>query len=104
MSLTDFLTAIVAEKYASVALEEYQRADIVRDLAERLTKFITLTVLTELAMKNRELLIKFQALAKGTTEPEVIAGFIEGEIPDGAAFLGKVLTDFRALYLANSSH
>lgn len=101
MTLTDFLTALVREKHADASLEAFQVTEMVRDLAGRLAKFITLSVLTELATKNQALLAKFQTLAKGATSPEVIQTFVEQEIPDGTAFLAKTLTDFRALYIGN---
>lgn len=100
MDINDFLTALVKEKHAGVVLEDYQLADMVGSLSERLTKFIILAILTEFATKNTQLLTKFQALVKGAATPEIIQGFVEHEIPDGTAFLAKVLTDFRLLYLA----
>ncbi len=98
-TLTDYLSALVAEKLKGTSLPESQAADMVRDLTSRLTTFITLNVLTELATKNPKLLVTFQSLAKGNTAPETIRAFIQKEIPDGAAFLAKTLNDFRALYL-----
>lgn len=101
MTLDDFLSGLINEKYKGATLENYQQADIGKDLTDRLNKFITLNVLTELATKDPSLLAKFQTLAKGDTAPEVIQAFVETEIPDGTVFLAKVLTDFRALYLGN---
>ena len=102
MTLTDFLTTLVREKHVDASLEALQVTEMVRDLTQRLTKFIILNVLTELATKNQALLAKFQTLAKGTTSPEAIQTFVEAEIPDGSAFLAKILTDFRALYMGNT--
>lgn len=102
MSINDFLTTLVKEKHADTNLEEFQIVDMIKSLSERLTKFITLAVLTEFATKDTQLLVKFQGLIKETATPEVIHAFVEKEIPDGAAFLAKVLTDFRALYLGPS--
>lgn len=99
MNINDFLVALAKEKHATVTLKDYQLTDIVRDLTERLTKFIILNVLTELATRDQSLLAKFQTLAQGDTKPEAIQTFVEAEIPDGPAFLAKVLTDFRTLYL-----
>ncbi len=99
MTLDDFLTALINEKYKGATLEDYQKADIRKDLTGRLNKFISLNVLTELATRDQSLLVKFQSLANDDTKPEAIKAFVENEIPDGAAFLTKVLTDFRALYL-----
>lgn len=80
-------------------MDQTQTADMTTSLTDRLNKFITLNVLTELATKDQALLIKFQTLARGNTKPEVVQAFIQQEIPDGAAFLAKVLADFRVLYL-----
>lgn len=101
MNINDFLVALAKEKHATVTLEDYQLTDIVRDLSDRLNKFITLNVLTELATRDQSLLAKFQSIAKGDTKAEVVRSFVENEIPDGSAFLAKTLTDFRELYLAN---
>lgn len=98
MNLQDFLNTLVTEKLAGATPAEAQIADMVTSLTDRLNKFITLNVLTELAAKDQALLVKFQTLARGNTKPEVVQAFIEQEIPDGAAFLAKVLTDFRTLY------
>lgn len=99
MDLKDYVTVLIHEKHAGVTLEDYQLSDMMGSLSERLTKFIILAVLTEFATKNTQLLTKFQTLVKGAATPEIIQGFVETEIPDGAAFLAKVLTDFRSLYL-----
>lgn len=101
MNINDFLTALVKEKHADAVLEDYQLADMVGSLSERLTKFIILAVLTEFATKNQALLAQFQTLAKDNTDPTKIQTFVEEHIPDGSAFLAKTLTDFRELYLAN---
>lgn len=98
MTFDDFLTALINEKYKGAALEDYQQADIRKDLSDRLNKFITLNVLTELASRDRSLLSKFQSIASDDTQPDAIRAFVEHEIPDGAAFLAKVLADFRSLY------
>ena len=98
-SLDDFLTALVKDKKDGLTLDDFQREDMKKDLSVRLNKFITLNVLTELATKDVTLLQKFQTLSKGTTTVIQIQSFIETHIVNGAAFLAKVLTDFRALYL-----
>lgn len=102
MNLQDFLTTLIREKLAGVSVDQAQIADMTTSLADRLNKFITLNVLTELAVKDQTLLVKFQTLARGNTKPEVVSEFIQQEIPDGAAFLAKVLTDFRTLYLGQT--
>lgn len=99
MTFDDFLTALINEKYKGAMLEDYQKTDIRKDLTDRLNKFITLNVITELASRDRSLLIKFQSITNDDTQPDAIKAFVEKEIPDGAAFLAKVLTDFRSLYL-----
>ncbi len=99
MTLDDFITALINDKYNGVTLADYQETDIQKDLTSRLNKFITLYVLTEIATKDQSLLAKFQSIAKDDTQPEVVRSFVENEIPDGSAFLAKTLTDFRALYL-----
>lgn len=99
MTLDDFLTALINEKYKGATLEDYQKTDIRKDLIYRLNKFITLNVITELATRDRSLLVKFQSIANDDTQPDVIRAFVEHEVPDGGAFLAKVLTDFRQLYL-----
>ncbi|MDP1721619.1 MAG: hypothetical protein Q8L37_00250 [Candidatus Gottesmanbacteria bacterium] len=104
MSLQDFLTTLVKEKLAGASLGEAQVADMIATLTDRLNKFITLNILTELATKDQELLVKFQALTRGNTKPEVLQEFIQKEIPDGAPFLAKILSDFRQLYLPNLPH
>lgn len=99
MTLDDFLSALINEKYKGATLEDYQQADIRKDLTDRLNKFVSLNVLTELAARDQSLLVKFQSIVNDDTQPDVIRAFVEKEIPDGATFLAKVLTDFRSLYL-----
>ncbi len=101
MNLQDFLTTLVNEKLTGATPAETQIADMVASLTDRLNKFITLNILTELATKDQSLLVKFQTLARGNTKPEVVQDFIQNEIPDGAAFLAKVLSDFRSLYIGS---
>lgn len=93
MTLTDFLTTLAAEKGVP--------KEAVNDLLPRLQKFITLNVLTELALKNRALLVKFQSIAKGATSPDTIRAFVEKELPDGNVFLAKTLNDFKTLYFGS---
>ena len=47
MTLDDFIAALINDKYKETTLEDYQQADIRKDLADRLNKFISLNVLTE---------------------------------------------------------
>ena len=100
MTLEDFVDTLISEKYAgTAALEDFQRSDMKLDLLGRLSTFISLKVMTELSQKDPTLLSQFQKLTKGDTPASHVQEFVLAHIDDGAAFLAKVLDDFRILYL-----
>lgn len=99
MTLEDFVDSLISEKHASTTLEDFQRSDMKQDLLGRLSTFISLKVMTELAKKDPTALTDFQKLTRGDTPAEDVQQFVNTHIDDGASFLAKVLDDFRILYL-----
>ena len=99
MTLEDFVDALISEKHASTSLEDFMREDMKQDLLGRLKTFISLKTMTELAKNDPTALGEFQKLTSGDTPAEDIQAFVNTHIDDGAAFLAKVLDDFRILYL-----
>ena len=99
MTLEDFGDSLISEKHTSTTLEDFMREDMKADLLGRLSTFISLKVMTELAKKDPTALTDFQKLTQGDTPAEDVQQFVNTHIDDGASFLAKVLDDFRILYL-----
>lgn len=99
MTLEDFVEALISEKHSGTSLEDFMREDMKADLLGRLSTFISLKVMTELSQKDPTLLSQFQKLTHADTPASKVQEFVLAHIDDGAAFLAKVLDDFRILYL-----
>lgn len=93
------MDSLISEKHKGETLEDFQRSDMKQDLLGRLSTFISLKVMTELAKKDPTALTDFQKLTQGDTPISQVQEFVLAHIDDGSAFLAKVLDDFRVLYL-----
>ena len=89
MNLQDFLTTLVNEKLTGATPAETQIADMSRSLTDRLNKFITLNILTELATKDQSLLVKFQTLARGIPNRKLFRTLSKMKFPTGGIFSKK---------------
>jgi|SRR3989344_4254062 len=99
MDLEQFVLTLINEKHQGTTLENFQVEDMKQDLLGRLKTFISLKVMTELAKKDPTALGEFQKLTSGDTPASEVQQFVEDHIDNSAAFLAKVLDDFRILYL-----
>ena len=99
MDLEQFVDALINEKHAGTTLEDFMREDMKADLLGRLSTFISLKVITDLAKKDPSALGEFQKLTTGDTPAEDVQQFVNAHIDDGPSFLAKILDDFRILYL-----
>jgi len=97
-SLELFLTDLIKDKYGkdiqAPLLEEFKQ-----DLLPRLTKWITLKTMIEVAKHSQTDLLTLEKMTEEDKPANEVQEFIQHIIPDSASFLTKTLLSFRQTYI-----
>jgi|GEM_PF-1809014 len=97
-SIALFLTDLIRDKYGKdinpPLLEEFKK-----DLEPRLTKWIMLHTMTEVAKHSQADYQTLQKMTEDDKPASEVQQFIQHIIPDSATFLTKTLLGFRETYL-----
>lgn len=97
-SINAFLTDLIKDKYGKditpPLLEEFKN-----DLQPRLTKWIMLKTMTEVAKHSPSDLQTLEKMTEEDKPANEVQQFIQHIIPDSASFLTKTLLSFRQTYL-----
>jgi hypothetical protein len=97
-SIDLFLTDLIKDKYGKdinpPLLQEFKQ-----DLEPRLTKWIMLKTMTEVAKHSQTDLQTLQKMTEEDKPAEEVQAFIQHIIPDSTSFLTKTLLGFRQTYI-----
>ncbi len=97
-SLDTFLTDLIQEKHGSPLADDLKEK-MLQDLKPRLTQWITLKAMTEIAQASSADITKLQEMVEKKASSESIQEFIQTKIPDFTPFLTRTLIAFRQTYL-----
>lgn len=100
-SLELFLTDLIKDKYGK-DIQTYLLEEFKQDLLPRLTKWITLQTMTEVAKHSEGDLQKLQKMTEEDKPASEVQAFIQSIIPDSTSFITKTLLAFRQTYLGVS--
>ena len=94
-----FLTDLIQAKLGHSPDPEIMTS-MKNDLLPRLTKYIILKTMEELAKKSPTVLSKFQTMVTdNSSDQNELQSFVGTHIPDAPMFLAGVLLSFREIYL-----
>lgn len=101
-SLQLFLADLITDKYGK-DIDPMTASEYKEDLLPRLTKWIMLKTMTEIAKHSPKDLQTLEQMAKDDKPAKEVQTFIQHIIPDSASFLTKTLTSFRQAYLGTTT-
>ena len=97
-----FVDTLIAEKFSATPLDEATRADIKRELTDRLTQYLTLRTIEMVSSANPEAVTQLSDLIKTNPTPEQVNAFISNYIKEPDILVSQIFADFRRLYLGVS--
>lgn len=97
-----FVDTLIAEKFSTTPLDDATRADIKRELTDRLNQYLTLRTIEMVSSTNPEAVTQLADLIKTNPSPEQVNTFISSYVKEPDILVSQIFADFRRLYLGVS--
>ncbi len=101
-ALEAFVDDLITQKFAGQTLDEAIKADIKRELMDRLNQYLTLRTIEMVSIANPEAIKELSELIKTNPAPEDVQKFISQYVKEPDILVAQILADFRELYLGPS--
>lgn len=101
-ALDAFVDQLITEKFSGQSLDEAVRADIKRELADRLNQYLTLRTIEMVSSSDPTALTQLSDLIKTNPSPEQVQTFIMNYVKEPDLLVAQILNDFRDLYIGVS--
>lgn len=98
-ALESFVDELIRIKFAQTAIDDATRADIKRELMDRLNQYLTLRTIEMVSTTNPDAVTQLANLIKTNPAPEQVQTFISNFVKEPDVLVAQILTDFRRLYL-----
>lgn len=98
-ALDAFVDQLITEKFSGQTLDEAIRADIKRELSDRLNQYLTLRTIEMVSNSDPEALTKLSELIKTNPAPEQVQTFIMQYVKEPDVLVAQIFADFRNLYI-----
>lgn len=101
-SLEKFVDELIAEKFAATPLDDAVRADIKRELTEKLNQYLTLRTIEIVSETNPDAIKQLSELIKTNPSAEDVQKFIGGYVKEPDLLVAQIFADFRNLYIGET--
>lgn len=102
LGLEQFIDQLIIEKFATAPLGDEARAQIKKELADRLNQYITLRTIETISLANPQAIPQLEALIKTSPTPEQVNAFIQERVSEPDVLVAQILSDFRGLYIGDT--
>lgn len=99
LQLDQFIDQLIHEKFPDQTLDEAVRADMKRELADRLNQYLTLRTIETISTVKPEAIKELATLIQANPSAEQVQAFISAHIDNPDVLVAHILADFRALYI-----
>ncbi len=94
-----FIEELINEKFAATSLDDATRADIKRELTDRLNQYLTLRTIEMVSNTDPNAIQQLSELIKTNPTPEQVQQFISNYVQEPDILVAKIFADFRRLYI-----
>jgi len=98
-AINAFVEDLIAQKFSGQSLDEATKADINRELTDRLNQYMTLRTIEIISAANPEAVTKLSELIKTNPSAQEVNTFITSYVKDPDILVAQIFADFRNLYL-----
>ena len=98
-ALDAFVEQLITEKFSDQTLDAAVRADIKRELSDRLNQYLTLRTIEMVSSADPNAMSQLSDLIKTNPAPEQVQSFIMNYVKEPDLLVAQIFTDFRNLYL-----
>lgn len=98
-SLEKFVDELIKEKFANQTLDDAVRADIKRELTDKLNQYLTLRTIEIVSETNPDAIKTLADLIKTNPSAEDVQKFIGGYVKEPDLLVAQIFADFRSLYI-----
>lgn len=97
--MESFIDQLITEKFAGQTLDDAVRADIKRELTDRLNQYLTLRTIEMISTANPDAITELSTLIKTNPAPDQVQAFISQHVKDPDILVSQIFADFRSLYV-----
>lgn len=94
-----FVDTLINEKFADSMPDEATRADIKRELTDRLNQYLTLRTIEMVSVADPNAVKQLAELIKTNPSPEQVQTFISTYVKEPDVLVAQIFTDFKHLYI-----
>lgn len=94
-----FVDTLIADKFRGQTLDEAVKADIRRELMDRLNQYLTLRTIEMVSTANPDAVKELSELIKTNPAPEDVQKFISKYVTEPDVLVAQIFSDFRRLYI-----
>lgn len=94
-----FVDTLINEKFADSMPHEATRADIKRELTDRLNQYLTLRTIEMVSASDPNAVKQLAELIKTNPSPEQVQTFISTYVKEPDVLVAQIFTDFKHLYI-----
>lgn len=98
-AINAFIEELITQKFADQPLDDATKADINRELTDRLNQYMTLRTIEIISAANPEAVAKLSELIKTNPSAEQVNAFIGAYVKEPDILVAHIFADFRNLYL-----
>ena len=98
-AINAFIEELITQKFADQPLDDATKADINRELTDRLNQYMTLRTIEIISAANPEAVTKLSELIKTNPSAEQVNTFIGNYVKEPDILVAHIFADFRNLYL-----
>ena len=98
-TLDSFIDQLIVEKFADQALDDAVKADIKRELTDRLNQYLTLRTIETVSTVKPDAIKELATLVQTNPSAEQVQAFVSAHIENPDVLVAHILADFRALYI-----
>lgn len=102
LGLEQFIDQLIAEKFATAPLGDESRAQIKKELTDRLNQYITLRTIETISLASPEAIPQLEELIKTNPTTEKVNAFIQERVSEPDVLVAQILSDFRSLYIGDT--
>jgi hypothetical protein len=103
LALEKFVDQMIEEKFGESPLGDEVRAQIKKELADRLNQYITLRTIEHISLSSPDAIPQLETLIKSNPTAEQVNTFINERVDQPDVLVAQILSDFRGLYIGDET-
>lgn len=99
--IDQFVDGLISEKFQDSPVDDQTRAEIKKELTDKLNHYITLRTIDAISTTTPEAIDELHTLIKTDPDPKNVQAFIADRVKEPDVLVAQILADFKSLYIGD---